>query len=338
MHRTRQRQRGIALITALLVVAIATVAAVEMAFRHQLDIRRTQNTLARDQAYAYLVSAEGGAFSSLKSDLFGGNVDHLGENWRKPFLVPDFEGAQLQGQIGDLQGRFNLNNLYFDLPPEQQQQLAQDPNVQCFRRLLEGLRTELPEDTELNVDVLMDRLLDWLDPDVQLRPNGAEDLEYISLQDRPPHRAGNQRLADASELLLIEGFTPEIYRALAPLVSALPEQGSKINVNTAPPQVLACLHPQLNLETAQQLAKEREQTPWKTVEDFKNNSLVKNLDLNDQTAQMLGVQSYYFSFQATVSLGPALTQLYSVIRRAPDKSISVVSRRRSIPEEALANR
>ena len=49
----RKRQRGIALITALLVLAIATIAAVEIANRQHLDIRRTQNTLARD-SYTFI--------------------------------------------------------------------------------------------------------------------------------------------------------------------------------------------------------------------------------------------------------------------------------------------
>ena len=45
-----QRQRGVALLTVMLVVALATTTAVAMASRQQVDIRRTENTLYQGQA------------------------------------------------------------------------------------------------------------------------------------------------------------------------------------------------------------------------------------------------------------------------------------------------
>src|SRR5690606_21757212 len=116
-----RRQRGIALITALLVVAIATLLAVEMASRERLDIRRTQNLIAGDQAYDLALAAESWALDILRADLEEGNEwDGMQDNWAQPILLPPFEGAILNMRIEDLQGRFNLNNLA-NLPQDPQQ-------------------------------------------------------------------------------------------------------------------------------------------------------------------------------------------------------------------------
>ncbi len=104
-------QRGVALVTALLVVALATVAAVAMASRQQLDVRRTANLLQGDQAYVYAQAVEDWARVVLKRDAEDNQIDKLDDDWAQrlsPIVVP---GGQVDGFIIDLQGRFNLNNL-----------------------------------------------------------------------------------------------------------------------------------------------------------------------------------------------------------------------------------
>ena len=75
------RQRGVALVTALLVVSLATVAAVAMAVRFQLDMRRTANLLNGEQAYAYAVAAEDWAYVILRRDRKESQHDSLDEDW-----------------------------------------------------------------------------------------------------------------------------------------------------------------------------------------------------------------------------------------------------------------
>lgn len=58
MGTLKYKQTGVALITAMLVVALASVAAVAMTSRQQLDIRRTGNILHADQAYLYALGGE----------------------------------------------------------------------------------------------------------------------------------------------------------------------------------------------------------------------------------------------------------------------------------------
>ena len=54
----RGRQRGVALITAVLMVALATMLAVDVGFRGFLDQRRSGTLLAMDQALQVALGAE----------------------------------------------------------------------------------------------------------------------------------------------------------------------------------------------------------------------------------------------------------------------------------------
>lgn len=331
-HRSSyKRQRGVALITALLVVAIATVAAVEIVSRQHLDIRRAQNALARDQGYALALGAEAGALALLKADLFmGTTVDSLNEGWAQPVLLPDVQGAKLSLQLEDLQGRFNLNNL--TTLPQDPAQAANNLQYKRFRTLLENVATDNPDTVdgaEFNPDQLISALVDWMDQDFLPRPGGAEDDYYLGLE--RPYRTGGQPLASPSELMLIKGYTPAFYEKLAPYVSALPVQGqpTPINVNTAKPQVLRMFDRRIDKDAAERLAKQAAQRPWDKVSGgFLAESTVSGLGIDPAG---LSVNSEYFLADTEVNLGRATVPLHSVLHRGSDRSIEVVRRGRGRP-------
>lgn len=328
----RRAQRGVALITALLVVAIATVAAVQIATRQHLDIRRAQNALSRDQAYSYALGAEAGAMALLKNDLFNGPVVHLGPDrlWHKPQML-EYEGAKLVLQVEDLQGRFDLNTLAG--LPENPQRARENVHYQRLRTLLVNAAEANPEavDDSFDPDALISALADWMDPDLNPRPPaGAEDGWYLSLE--RPYRTANQPLTSPSELMLVKGFTPELVAALEPLVTALPVPSlpyeGKLNVNTAKPEVLRALSPRMSEEMAEQLAKQAQQKPWENAQQFVTDPAVTDLRI---TPDGINTQSEYFLAKAKVNLGRATVPLYSVIHRAGDKSVKVVRRGRGQP-------
>src|SRR5687768_3499520 len=111
MNSPRKAQ-GVALVTALLIVALASVAAVSLATQQQLDIRLTGNLIDGDQAWAYARGAEGWVEIILRRDQKRSEVvvDHLGEQWAQP-IRPKLPGGQMVARISDAQARFNLNNL-----------------------------------------------------------------------------------------------------------------------------------------------------------------------------------------------------------------------------------
>lgn len=289
-----RRQRGVALITALLVVALATVAAVAMASRQQLDVRRTANLLDGDQAYAYALGVESWARVVLVRD--DPQVDRLDEDWAKrlsPIAVP---GGQVDGFLIDLQGRFNLNNL---LAPDGQQ--ISEPDLRYFQRLLRVL--EIDEQVAI-------AMLDWIDADFETRfPEGAEDDYYLSQQ--PPYRVANRKFQSISELRLVKGMTPEIWSMLAPFVCALPER-TTLNVNTAQAPLLAALSDELSPADGEQLVTARGEGGYAALSDFLGQELFAGREIEEG---MLDIKSSYFLLRGEVSVGTARSQLFSVLER-----------------------
>jgi len=308
-----RRQGGVALITALLVVAIATVAAVAMANRQQLDIRRTGGLLHGEQAWAYVLGAENWARVVLRRDAADSQVDTLAEDWSTQPPVSFVEGGSIVGRLIDLQGRFNLNNLVNG-------STVSAEAVVMYKRLLR--RLELDEG-------LADSLIDWIDPDINTRfPNGAEDEAYLLLD--PPYRAANQPLVDVSELRLIKGYTAEAFAKLEPHVTALP-QTTKINVNTADAVVLSITAEKLSLNDGESLYEARPAEGYKSADIFAQESTLKakKVDLDQ-----LGIQSQWFLLLSEANVGQGRARLASLLQRQKDE-VQVVARRRVFSEPVV---
>ncbi len=302
---SQRRQRGVALVTALLVTAIATITAVALASRQQLDIRRTENMLERDQAYLFGLGVEEWARQILAQDRRDNNIDHPGENWASILPPITVEGAVVAGSIEDLQGRFNLNNLVQDGQ-------ASAPDIQRFQRLLRALDLD---------EGIARAVADWIDPDEEPAfPDGAEDNEYLRLV--PPYRTANAPMANASELLLVKGVDYDTYRALRPYVTALPAR-TAINVNTAPVPVLMSLAAGLSQGDAELLVEERGENGYETIADFLNQPPFQNANVQIPD---IGVASDHFLLTADVRFGRSHLQLFSLFARSADAKVQVAMR------------
>lgn len=269
----KRRQRGVALITVLLVVAIVTVVCAGLIARQQLAIRASSNQIQARQALQYALGGEALAQGILTRDLKapgsapGPGVDHPQEAWARPLPTFPIEQGEITVRIEDLAGRFNLNSLVQARQGAQQDEGA-DPGaadgalnpiaLQQFRRLLVNLGIEQP--------AYANRLVDWLDnrPE-RYQDSGAEDNEYLLAE--PAYRAGNRRIEDVSELRLLLGMTDEDYRRLLPHVSALPSDAA-LNVNTASAMVLASLRDNLTPGAAQALVQGRPAEGYRELEAF----------------------------------------------------------------------
>ncbi|WP_198043212.1 type II secretion system minor pseudopilin GspK [Ketobacter nezhaii] len=255
------KQSGTVLITVVMMVALAALIVTDISYRQKMDINRTAALLSRDQAFQYLLGAEAIANLTLVEDLKedrkvvqgGAPVlkDTLAENWAKesnPFPVA---GGMIKGKLVDLQSRFNINSIVSTD--------AQTANKQKAILRTIFINEKIPGDPESTVtaQILIDRMLDWMDGDQEPTGfDGKEDLDYLT-QD-PPYRAGNQIMYDLSELVLIEGFTPEDVSKLADVVCFLPPD-TPINLNTAEPKLLDAIFQTENVAlTSVQFIKERE--------------------------------------------------------------------------------
>jgi len=300
----RARQAGIAALTAILVVAIATVLAVNLLWKTSVDLRRTENLLLQDQARQYDLGGEEFAKFGLAEDYRddGANgSDNLSENWAKP-LVFDVEAGKLEGYLQDQQGRFNLNGLIgADGKP------VDDAGDQ-FERLLLVLPLERPLDPG-TARALVEATTDWLDPDQSPLLNGAEDDQYTSRV--PPYRPANFWFTSTSELLAVEGFTGEIFVALQPHISALPPQANgerwTLNVNTATDLVLRSLLPNLGPEDVEPFLNGQYDDQADFREDFPGSEQIPQ--------NTLGVRSDWFLLTVTATIGTAQSTMYSLLER-----------------------
>lgn len=308
------QQRGVALLTALLITAIIAVIAVNMTSRQQVDIRRSSNILDAGQAYLYALGVESWAQGVLAKDARQSpGLDYLGEGWATLLPPTKVEGGKLTGQIEDLQGRFNLNNLV-DVTTGQ----PSATDVEIFKRLLTGLGVKQ------NVDLLPDAVIDWIDNNPQLTnfSNDTEDQEYLKRS--PPYRTAEAKLASPSELLLIKGFTREVYQVIAPYVTALPET-TTVNINTAPAPVLMAMIGSVNLADGESLVKARLTKP-KGFTAVNEIFTVLGRQAPPATPAM-SLESGYFLVSASSQTGRGQVQLYSVLQRnKQDGTIRVLSR------------
>lgn len=287
------RQRGVAVLTAMLVVTIGTMIAVNLMWYASLDLRRTTTALAADQGLLYLQGAEAWAGDILRQDQVDSiESDHLGEIWATELPPMPVDGGVISGRIEDLQGRFNLNNLV--TPQGEEDELAR----RQFERLLESLELD-PGIAGIAVD--------WLDPDNESAfPFGAEDDAYTRFD--PPYRTSNTMITSPSELLAMSGVDIVTYRLLLPYVTALPS-GTMLNVNTASEFILASLSDDIDLSRSASLIEERGGA------DFANIIQTFEGDVEPDTLQRIDGVSQYFLLSASVAIGTNQFTMYSVLQR-----------------------
>jgi len=242
----RRAQSGIALVTAVMIVAIAAAIAVQIAFAHQIWFRQMENVADRDATDWLRRGALHWASLALLEDAAQNSTDDLGESWAMGLPTLPVEGGTIRVSIEDAQGRFNLNSV------------VNPASLQVLSRLLVVLRLD---------PLLANAVLDWIDTDSVASAGGAEDVDYLNLN--PPYRAANRPMASVEELRLIRGFDAKTVAALLPYVTVLPVAINDINVNTASPMVLAALTG-IDLPSAQRIAEVRGSTPYKTIDEFKS--------------------------------------------------------------------
>lgn len=243
-------ERGVAVVMAMGVVALAAVAATAIIASQSAWSRRAELTAHHGQAAELLLTGGDWARAVLGDDRRLGNVDHPGEPWALRLPPIPVENGELVGHIEDQQGRFNLNNIVI----EGKLIAAQFARFQRLLRIL-----GLPADLAYS-------LADWLDDDDKPQPrNGAEDDYYLGLD--PPYRTANRPLIDVDELALVRGFDAGVRASLAPYIAALPGE-TAINVNTAAAEVLAVLVDGLDLDAARVLVARRNTSYYRANADF----------------------------------------------------------------------
>lgn len=303
MRTGYRRQRGVALITAMIIFAVVSIVAADLAWDNALDVRRTRMLLMRDQAVQVALGAESWVASILRQDLADTENDHLAELWASELPPLPIDGGDVFGVVEDLQGRFNVNNLVNGDGEVDEESLEQ------FRRLL----------TALEIDPRLAGLVaDWIDPNLDASfPDGAEDPIYTGVV--PPYRTANQPISSIGELAAIQGMDKVTFDTLAPHIAALPGR-TPVNVNTATPFVLQSLGENISPADVESLVAEREQGGFTDVQNAFA-SLV-----TPEVLPTLGDTTNYFQLRITVRIDTVRITLYSVMRRGQQGTVAPILR------------
>jgi general secretion pathway protein K len=296
-------QRGIALITAIILVALATVIATSIAFSSSLNAKRAAAGFTATQALFVAEGAEALAAYALREDLKSNRQDSLDETWAMPYGPVEFDqGVILEASLEDAQGRFNINNLVDG------NGLADPVAREQFEHLL----------TFLGMETRWAQLItDWIDRDDQpTSPFGNEDSGYLAQS--PPYKTPNIPVSSVSELLAMPNFGRENYVKLLPYVIALPP-GTSVNPCTASGFVLDAMGPgqqEYSLDVAG-LAERRKTTCYPTVPEFK--STMTEAQWTHLTSGKVGNpvadSTQYFRLRSNVTIGTTRVTLYSLMQR-----------------------
>ena len=300
------RERGIALLVAILMFALATMLAAAITYSKAMASRRAAATFTMEQALQAGMAAESLAAIALETSA-GSSQTHLAQEWAQPLGPVELEGTGvwLQAQVEDLNDRFNLNSVVKWSAPDNTF-IPDEHQIAIFRRLLRSVDVE---------DRWADLLVDWIDPDIApYGSQGGEDTLYLS--QNPPYRPPNTFITHASELLAFPGFGPERFAKIAPFVTALPVD-AKVNVCTAKAEVLDATRNDGQTEFVHVDLSVPRQKGCAPLQ----NAYLSGISDPNQTPEVtarVDEKSAWFRLRTHVRIGTAEFVLYSVLYREPN--------------------
>ncbi len=310
----RLRQRGVALLTAMLTVTLVATFASAALWQQWRSVEIEAAERSRLQMQWVLNGALDWARLILQEDARNGEVDHLSEPWALPlqearlssFLALDAGNtddameAFLSGQISDQQGLLNVRNLV-------QAGKANTASVQAFGRLFTLLK--LPRS---QLDLLVDGLLasDAALPGAPLKPMRLDQLVWL-------------------------GLPGSTVRALSAYATLLP-QATPLNLNTAGAETLYAALPGLDLARAQQMVTQRTTAHFKILaEAFKAAGITADQPLAPDPNNF-SVGSHFFAVRGRLRLGESVVQEVSLVERSAGQARVVWRQREALSAAPLA--
>jgi general secretion pathway protein K len=304
-----ERERGAALLTVLLLVAVIAVIAGAALEKLRLSTRLAGNAAAAEQARAYAVAAEALAVIRV-GDLLSRSPDRVAllGNWSdRPFALPLPTGSAT-ARVTEGGACFNLNGLVRSVGPGV---YATEPIARAqFERLMRALN--VPGQVAAQV---AGGAADWIDTDDEQQAGGAEDARYTGQS--PGYRTAGTLMADPSELRSVAGVTPDLYATLRPWVCTLPVATPvRINVNTVQPEqapLLAMLGSDtLSVEAVRQALLRRPPQGYANVPAFWSGSSFAGQDVS-VAASGSDVKSTWFRLAIDVHVGSATIEEHALI-------------------------
>ena len=287
--------RGTVLIIALLV--ISTLTGLTIDFSEETGIELNLAGFSRDNAMAWETARSGVHMALYLLDRDEErSMDSLLEDWARlgPETLPAVlgEDASLEGRITDECGKLNINNLF-----NSEGQIDEEM-MDRFKRLFSILGME--ED-------LLEPLFDWLDKDDTPRVNGAESAFYRDLL--PSYTCSNGAFLTVGQIALVKGLKDS---GLSRYVTVYTD--GKVNLNTAPKEVLESLSPKLDSSMAEAIIEYRKDKDFLNADEL---SQVPGMDQSvySGVSQSVTVKSAAFSIEVEGKYRETLTKISAVALR-----------------------
>jgi general secretion pathway protein K len=228
-RRRNDGESGVALLVVLLAITLLTIVVIEFTETAQVETHLAFS--ARNALQANYLARSGvnvGEALVLVDAQIGGGGDSLQDVWARPFPPLPIGDGTVAFRVRDEARFLNLNDMI-------SAGTLRAERVDVFRRLF----------TLLGIDPrILTAIVDWIDRDEIPFPTpiGAEQSSYFALE--PPVYVRNGPMLTLRELLLVRGVTPTVLARLEGFVTVLPPANElKVNVNTAPAEVLYALSP-----------------------------------------------------------------------------------------------
>ena len=299
-------ERGAALLTVLLLVAVIAVIAAASLERLKLQTHLSGNMAAIDQARHYAYAGEAIASARI-SDLR--SVDRsitLPGDWLDRVEAFPVDNGNATVKVSDGGNCFNLNSLVTQSP--EGERVARPIAVRQFEALLTLLGIQ-----PRTAGGIAQAAADWIDSDEVPQSGGAEDETYA----RAPvaYRAANALMADVSELRAVAGIDPALYDRIRPWVCALPTVDlSPLNINTLrrdQTMLVAMLMPGvLPMQMAQTMIDERPATGYSAIENFWAKPALRGISPPLEVMAQTQIRTRWFALEMQIELGGAeLTEM-----------------------------
>jgi general secretion pathway protein K len=319
MKKIFHRNRGIALITVLLIIVILFAVAIEI-YRSSLSDTYDARNLSDGIKLTYIAkSGFYGAAALLTNSQKP--YDTLRDDWANMETISLqsntlFPEGYFIAKVEDETGKIPLNIIINDNPD--------NPVIKnMLIRLLEQPEFGLEP---RKIDEIVDSIKDWIDADEEVTGSGAESSYYASLD--PPYSAKNAQLDCIEELLMVKGVTKEIFYGtkdklgLAQYVTA--DSDGLININTAPKLVLRALADGITAELADKLDEYR----TKEGNDLSDKQWYKKVpgmaDVNIPQ-ELITVKSNYFKIISTGKMNNMSRTITGIVQRQQgQKSVKII--------------
>lgn len=297
-------RRGLALLLTVVILALLSASAIFFLRQVHLEARMAENGYAFTQAEVYARAGLEGAMTLLAMD--DNKYDSLDEMWAQfekyaPMGAAVLDMGTFSGKIEDQNSKFNPNYIV------DSQGLIDKARLGQLERLLDQLQIDKG---------VIPAILDWIDPDDQSRPGGAEDDYYTRLE--KSYRCANHPFDTPGQMLLVKGVTPRM------LYGSDGKPGFKevltvqsnglININTASEMVLLSLDDDLTAGAVTEIIQRRKEKPFQKLDDLKEISGLPPV-VFARISSRLTVSSAHFEVRIVGSFREARVVVTAVVYR-----------------------